>query len=304
MLISQFFEDVYKPDKLFGKSGNTDRLYNLSIKSFSRTIGRDATLEDLTDRNVRRHMERIVANGRSVATANKDRSQLVAIWRYAFTLRMIEISPKVQAYKEPERTPVAWMADELSLLLNAVDRLDGSFGLIPRSLWWRAMIRLALDTGERIGAIFPAEWTWLRGQWFNAPAEHRKGNRSDRCYQLSPEVVDLLESIKALNVPGQRIFYWPYCENYLWKHYGKILDSAGLPSGRKNKFHQLRKTTGSVAYAAGLDPQDVLDHQYRRTTKAYLDPRFQRDVSPSDVLAKYLASPGTRATKPSNRLIG
>ncbi len=38
----------------------------------------------------------------------------------------------------------------------------------------------------------------------------------------------------------------------------KIVQEAGLPDGRKSGFHRNRKTVASVAYAAGLDPQDCL----------------------------------------------
>jgi integrase len=294
MKLMTFFDDVYRPNRLFGKSDNTTRLYKISIRNFGRTIGKEPNIGDLTDANVRRHMERMVADGRSKATANKDRAQLLTLWRYAFVKGRICRSPDVQPYPEPERVPVAWVADEMQRLLDAVSKTPGFYNDVPRSLFWRAIVLIALDTGERIGAIAQARWEWLSGNQILFPAEARKGGRRDRLYRLSPETVDLIEQIQKLS-KGKVIFHFPFCSTSLWAHYREILNRAELPSGRRDLFHKLRRTTGSVAYAAGLDAQDVLDHQQRRTTQRYLDPRFGRKAAPCDILAAYLRSP----TKPA-----
>jgi integrase len=291
MTLQSFFDDVYQPERLFGKSANTVRLYGLSIRSFGRTLCRTPQLSDLTDKNLRVHMLRVVANGRAKTTANKDRNQLVAMWRLAFEFGLVDKSPRVPSYPEPVRVPEAWMGDEMGQLFHAIALLAGDYHGVPRSLWWRTLVRLALDSGERIGALMDAKWEHLSGDNLVIKAESRKGGRSDRAYRLSPEVVQLLTDLRSYRVKGEKIFVFPFCESSIWTHYGRILRAAKLPCGRKDKFHKLRKTTGSVSYAAGLDPQDVLDHQYRRTTKAYLDPRFTRTEQPCDIVAEYLNRP-------------
>lgn len=304
MTLKEFFDTIYLPERLFGKSENTTRLYNISIRAFTRTLGRTPKLADLTDKNLRLHMMRVVATGRAKTTANKDRNQLLAMWRLAFGLGMVKEMPRVAAYPEPDRVPVAWMADEMGALLNAVAGLQGDYEGVPRSLWWHCLIRLALDTGERIGALMAAEWDWLSGENIVVIAEARKGSRSDRSYRLSAQSVELLADMRKFNPKAGLIFRFPFCPSSLWTHYGRILKAADLPCGRKDKFHRIRKTTGSVSYAAGLDPQEVLDHQYRRTTKAYLDPRFTRAVQPCDILAAYLANPRPAAPPTPNQKTG
>jgi integrase len=290
MNLLDFFANVYRPNRLFGKSDNTTRLYLISIRSLGRTLGRIATIDDLTDANIRRHMEYVVSRGRSKATANKDRAQLLTLWRYAFVKGLIDRSPDVQPFPEPERVPVAWIADEMARLLDTIGKTVGHYNAVPRSLFWRAIVLIALDTGERIGAIAQARWDWLSGDQILFPAEARKGGKRDRLYRLSPETVDLLGQLRALG-KSQVIFHFPFNSTYLWAHYREILTRANLPSGRRDMFHKLRRTTGSVAYAAGLDAQDVLDHQHRRTTQRYLDPRFSRKEQACDILAAYLRSP-------------
>jgi integrase len=125
------------------------------------------------------------------------------------------------------------------------------------------------------------------GSWSSV----RKGGRRDRKYLLSSQTCGLLYKIRQCRADTQAIFPWPYHPGYLWDLYRKILVAAGLPSRREDKFHRLRKTHASVLHQAGLDASKALDHQDRRTTERYLDPRFCTDARPSKILAAYLAVP-------------
>jgi len=161
------------------------------------------------------------------------------------------------------------------------------------------MILLALDTGERIGALRQASWGWFRGEWFNVPAEARKGGRRDRAYRLGSDTIGHMLAIRL--VSPAKPFPWQYCDMYLWNLFGKLLESAGLPATRRDKFHKLRRTTASAVHAAGMDAQEALDHQYRRTTSRYLDPRFTASRQPCDVLAEFLANPTPRIEEKERR---
>lgn len=295
MLLLDFFTEEYKPRRLLGKSANSDRLYRLSIAAFSKTIGRPATLADLTNMNLVRHMQNRIEGklfaGKSRGTANKDRCQLLAIWRMAHRLGYVQVFPEVPELTEPERVPKAWTRDDLEKLFAYIDRMSGDLGRVPARLWWRALVMLALDTAERIGAVRAARWEWLEDRWIQMPAEVRKGGKRDKKYWLSPLTHSLIMQMKKLNADAVLILPWPRCSNSIWIEYGKILKAAGLPNGRQDKFHRLRKTTASVLFAAGCNPQEALDHQHRRTTKRYIDPRFTREIQPSDYLAKFLSEP-------------
>lgn len=300
MLLVNFFTHHYRPRRLLGKSDNTTRLYLLSIRSFSKSVGHSALLSDLTDENLINHMQSVLNNGRSPATANKDRCQLLAIWRLAFQLKMLKSWPNVPQLTEPERTPTAWLSEELQSLLSVIDKQPGDFCGVPRPLWWRAMLLLCLDTGERIGAVASTRWEWLSGDWVTMPAEARKGKRRDKAFKLSPGTLAAIQAVWDQKSPGPKIFPWPYCSMYLWSLYKRLLVEAKLPAGRRDKFHKLRRTTASTVHAAGLDAQDALDHEYRRTTKRYLDPRFSRDRQPCDVLTDFLANPKVVPVDPAS----
>ncbi len=70
------------------------------------------------------------------------------------------------------------------------------------------------------------------------------------------------------------VFPWDRAQNYLWKVYGKIRKKAGLPAGRRDSFHRLRRSVASHMEAAGGNATDQLRHSGRRVTEAYLDPRI------------------------------
>lgn len=293
MLIRDFFETVYRTEKLFGKSANTSRLYRLSIEAFEKTLQRRAYLHDLTNANVIKHMQARLDGlhaGKSRGTANKDRCQLLAIWRYAVLCGHDLERPRVQPLIEPERIPRAWLREDLDKLFNTIDQLPGDVSGVPEKIWWRAIVMLALDTGERIGAVVPARWDWIEGQWIEIPAETRKGSRRDRRYWITPQTCGLINRIKQFRADPEQIFPWPYNPNYIWKKYGGILEKAKLPHGRQDKFHRLRKTHASVLHAAGIDATEALDHQHRRTTKRYLDPRFKRDTKASQVVGDFYST--------------
>lgn len=288
MLLKTFFETVYFPRKLRGKSENSVRLYRLCITQFRKTLGREPEVSDLTEDNVLSHLARRSAV--APATRNKELAEITAMWRLASQRKFLDTWPDIQPEVEPERAPIAWMPEELGKLMHTVENLDSMVGDVPAGVWWSAFLRVMLDSGERISAVRFAKWTWIQNDWILVPAEARKGKTRDRRYKISRLTMDALTRLRMYS-KGEDVFPWPWSENYLWNKYKQILAKASLPSTRKHQLHCIRKTVGSAVYAAGLDPQDTLDHSDRRTTQRYLDPRFTRSRQACDVLSDYLSTP-------------
>lgn len=291
MLLIDFFETVYIPRRLRGCSQNSVRLYRLCISQFCKTLGREALVADLTEDNVLRHLAR-----RSCvmpATRNKELNQLRALWRLASRLGYHSGEPDIKDEPEPERAPVAWLAEEVQALLNSAASQPGKIGDIPAAVWWSALVRVILDSGERISAVRDAQWSWLCGHWLTVPAEARKKKTRDRKYLLNSETLDTLGQLRRCS-QSQAMFPWPYTPTYLWTKYNSVLKSASLPCSRIHKFHACRKTLCSVVYASGMDPQDAMDHTDRRTTQRYIDARFSRERQPSEILADFLSDPTLR----------
>jgi integrase len=290
MTLDQLF-DLYRTKKLRFKSDNTIRLYRHTLKAFALTLGRQPTIHDLDGDTVELHMERIIRKGGSPASANKDRSQLLALWRFAAAKRIVQEWPTVPIMTEPEIVPMGWLADEAKRLLDSCSKVHGKIAGAPASLWWSALVQVLLDTGERIGAIRPLKKMHLQGDWLLVPAEFRKGRRRDRLYSLQPATLEMLRKVCEANKQDDCLFPWDRSKTYIYKRFKAILAKAELPNDRRSQFHRLRRTVASAVTAAGGDATAALDHASPKTTKKYLDPRIVGTVPVSEILAEYLSNP-------------
>lgn len=287
MTIDQLFE-IYSRKRLKSGSKNTTRLYKFSIKNFGISIGvANPTLADFTDDNLERHMWRIISEGLSPATANKDCSQLSAMWRFANLNRMVETWPNVRLLPLPERVPLAWTASEVKRLLASIEHEDGEICRIPARLWWSALIHMLLDTGERIGAARGVKRTGLQGNYLIFPAEIRKGRKREKMYKLSEETLDKIRLMWTYST-HDKLFPWDRSETYIYYRYKKILRRAGLDDSARSMMHRLRRTVASAVANQGGDPTAALDHACPKTTKAYLDPRIVDDKSTVDLVRQWL----------------
>lgn len=295
MKLIALFEQ-YSRKHLRGKSANTTRLYHHTIRSFARFLRREPELSDLDSDVIQDFIWKVVESGRSIATANKDRSQLVSLWNYAAKQRLVEKYPDVPRIAEPERVPMAWLPHELDALLRAARQASEPVGAIPGPIYWTAKILIILDTGERIGAVRNLPRNALHHDHLLVPASVRKGKTREKLYKLSPQTIQAIQRLQAAH-SEPLLFPFPYGETYLYKRYQRLLKSAGLPIGRQCNFHRLRKTVCSAVARAGGDATAALDHARPETTKKYLDPRIVGSVDVSNILREYLADPTLRKSQ-------
>lgn len=277
MTLISFFDSIYRPLRLRGRSENTLRLYGCLIRQLGRWLERVPTVADLGDELLLAAFLEHRARKHSPWTVEKERSQLLAMARLAFERRMLERMPSCPPTPLPQRTPTSWNADELMRLYRAATSVQGFVGGVPAGVWWLAVISLAYESGERIGALLRCQATDLRGDTLTVPADARKGRRADRVVTLSAETVALLERARAAGRP--ELLWWPLNRPYLWMRLKAILQTAGL-AGRRVGFHQLRRTGASFFAAAGGSAAEYLGHGHGSGEKVaaawYVDPRLQR----------------------------
>lgn len=272
MLLSEFFETVYCPLRLLNRSNRTKILYRYSIRLFGHTLGHEPTLADLQDLTVARHLERLIADGRSPAGVNKERAQLIAIWNLAAKKRLVQDFPHILSVHQPERIPEAWSIDELWRLKMSCNMQRGEYAGVPASLWWVCLHHVLFDTGERITAVLSAKFSDIMQNKIVFPAENRKGSKRANVCELSQSSLDLIEL--ARRPTRQLIFPWTYSQTYLYRLYNEILDRAELDKTSRSKFHRMRRSHATHLKKAGGDPTRSLGHQNPATTSRYIDPRF------------------------------
>lgn len=285
MTLDELFE-AYCRKRLRGASPRTLVLYRHSLKSFEATIGRKATVEDLTDDNLETHAWRLVNAGLSPYTANKDISQIGAIWRFGSQNKLVETWPNVRLLKTPERIPLGWTQDELERLMAAIEKTTGSICSAPARLWWRGLINLIMDCGERIGAVRQLQREHFHHTHILVPARLRKGNTRDRLYSLSEATQNDVSLLLTLT-RSDLLFPWDKSPTLVYKHLTRILATAGLSTDYRSKFHRLRRTVASAVANCGGDPSAALDHSSPKVTKKYLDPRIVANTPTSVLVSEW-----------------
>lgn len=286
MKLIDLFNDLYRPLRLRGRSPATARLYGCTIRAYARYLDREPTLADLDELALARYLEARTAQVRPL-TAEKERTQLVALAGLAFERRLIETKPSVPPGVIPDRVPEAWSLEELRRLLEAASdpRTFGKHRAAEKARLFSALLPALWETGERVGAMLEARVEDFQRPHLVVRAEARKGRKRDKCYRLTDATCDLIESLIDGRTAG-RVFDWPMAPAYLWTTFGRAVKAAGLDNRHRVRFHQIRRSAASHFAAAGGDACAMLDHSSPRiTTRWYLDPRLaDRGARPCDVL--------------------
>lgn len=220
---------------------------------------------------------------KSPHTVERERNQLVAMWRLANTHRVVNELPDSKPIPVPRAVPKAWTAEELKRLVFFAGTMQGKVGRIRAGVFWPALILLCYETAERIGAILECTPDDLDGNCLTVRAEYRKGGKQSRVYVLSESTAGKIHAIKG----RERIIDWREHHTYLWDRFRMITKKAGLYRPRLG-FHTLRRSAASHYAKAGLNPSQLLGHVDPKVTERYLDPRItQKDApQPHEVLPK------------------
>ena len=287
MTLQQFFDGFYRPLKLRGKSENTFRLYGCTIRAFAKFLGRVPMLEDIADEiTLARYMDHRQSTV-SPYSAEKERSQLMAMARLANDRRMIPALPACDPSPLPDRVPVSWSEDELRRLYRSAASTPGYVGLVPAGEFFTALITVCFETTERIGALLDVEPSHYTRPFLTVPGEIRKGGRRARVYELSEDACRRIE--RLLTVNNERIFAWKLARTYLWDKVRGILTRANL-GGKRVAFQQVRRSAISHMAKATNDATAVAfaGHAQAATTrKWYIDPRYvNRGPKPADMLTR------------------
>ena len=261
----------------------TTVLFNLAIRQFGRTLIRPATVENLTEHEMAKHVERRQRRGIASATIAGEQRKLYALWRFACKQGYLKIWPTSHPVRIPQRIPRAWTVDELRQLFGCL-KFAKPVAQIDGPLWWGALFSCLWDSGERIGAMLELKWEGvdIEGQTIYLPAEVRKGGHGDRLYPISIETARLLSQLPREFRP----FFWPYDPGTMYNRLKAMLLKGGLPADRRSKFHRMRRSTASHYEAAGGNATELLGHTSRKVTRGYLDPRIVKPTSAVDLLPR------------------
>lgn len=211
-----------------------------------------------------------LAEGARPDTVKGEMNKLLGIARW------LGHSPLVKLPRAVQRMPEAWDRHELRRLFHTARTTKRTIWGLPGRVYWPALLGVAYDTGERIGAIMQLQLSDfdLPRRSVSYRAEIRKGGYADAVGQLCRRSTADIEALVAITRPmhSDSLFLLG-SPSTLWKAYGRILADAGLPCGPRCKFHRLRRTHATMVHAAGGDATASLGHSNPQTTwRHYIDP--------------------------------
>ncbi len=224
-----------------------------------------------------------MAEGRAAKTVNGRVATVLTLWRWAYARGLTRRRPEPpNGAKAPKRLPRAWSPEQMLALLAACDAAP------PRRTWtaahWRALVLTIYDTGLRIGALTTVPRSCLdeSGRLW-VPPELQKG-RAETGHKLHPETLAAIAATPRTPL----LFRWPLHANELWRRYREdVLEPAGLPSGRRDLFHKIRRTSYTRVYASlGLAAATRHAAHTSDLSAAYLDTTQVRGVEAVDVLPR------------------
>jgi len=275
MTLTDFLDNFYFPFRP-ATSPRTIKLYRHSVRKFGQFCGRSPTLADLTNQNVGKYLAALLASGLRPATVEKERCQILAIWRDARMEGLVDRGPRIQKVKVPDPVPRSLRECELRQLWLTFDRLQGKTGGNENRHVARAVATIQLNTAARINAVAQLRWSDIRGQTITFRAETRKGGTRNK---VSEVPIHAIEYLAPLHRESPLIF--PGCHGTTKLHtlFRRAFDRSGIKTRGKTS-HLFRSTKATEVKAGGGDATAALDHDSPATTnKSYIDKSRQVDDS-------------------------
>jgi integrase len=291
MKLSDFFNTTYRPLRLRGRSPKTTLLYVNLFRQFDRWlaaegIATEGCIEHLDELILARYLDHR-ASCRSAYTAEKERSQLLALARLAWERRVpgLERMPTCPPGVLPQRVPTSWTTEEMQRVFEVASHAQRPIHGVPANEFFTALLMLCWETGERIGAVLAIPASEYRRPSVMVQPETRKGGKEGRIYSLSPDLCDRLDRLAVHK--HERLIPWTGHFTALYGRLKVLLTRAGL-GGRRLAFHQIRRTAISHIAAAGGDPVAFAGHSNPSVTRRwYIDPRLsERGPKPHELLPR------------------
>ena len=260
--------------------------YKICLKQLNCLAGHVVTLQELDAELILSFMRHRKSLGKSPRTVNNARHMLLSLWRHAFRKKFTKQRPPdstdLPKLKVMTEVPEAWSLEELNSILHACDNAR------PLPYWdhrtWRALIFVFWDTAHRLDSILSIKIQDIHEGYLTA--RKTKQNR-ETVHKLSESTLAAIERLPEHE--SGLVFPWPYKRRQIWREYRKILKAADLPTGRRNLFHKLRRSSAThLAVVAGVEAAEQhLDHRTPGLARShYVDPRFMPQIKAADVLPR------------------
>lgn len=282
----KFFEKDQRSDWTLGRLSEVylermGRLRPLSarwrremFRQILRVLSPDVLIEEINMGTLDRYVNRRRAEGKAYSTVNREISilrhalRLAARWKMETKLTQFRLAEWTTLREsEGARKAVFLTSHQVAAVIAAAHERAANGGLNERQ--GEAVVRVALETGARLGEILALEWEDLEGSILRIRTEK---HGPDRSIKLPETTVLLLRTFRAsplsqgLMFPSARTGHERVDIRRFWQ---AVRKAAGVVHVR---FHDLRHTAASEMLRRGLllrEVQYVLGHASSRMTERY-----------------------------------
>jgi site-specific recombinase XerD len=217
-----------------------------------------------------RHIEKFVAfklQETSAWTARKHFAHLASAFERALVWRKIEANPfrSVPNPKTPERIPIYFTHEQLSLLLEVIDKPD-----------FLDLVIMAIMTGMRMGEMINLHWHSVDLERetiiIENTSEFTTKSKRNRLVPINKHLLPILVKRKK-EATNDLVFHrsgTQFSTDYVTKRFKKYVRRATLDD--RLHFHSLRHSTASFLVQAGVPiytVKELLGHSQLSTTQVY-----------------------------------
>ena len=249
----------------------------LAVEQFADWLTRPPMLGDLTESTLAAFLVSLSSRAAPNTIKNK-RNYLLHLWRAAWEEGLVPNPPnakRVPKPRVPAPIPEAYTLDDMRMILDVAERLEGTTEGVASAGYWSSLIRTCYETGGRIGAILktcPQDFDQITGTLILRGANDKTGKT--HFHRLSAKTTHVI----AKTEPDRRSRVWPWNKSQCWlcKQLERlILKPAGVAYGRSRGgiFHKFRRTAGTLCEANGGDGSRLLGNTRAVFERHYLDGR-------------------------------
>lgn len=239
-----------------------------------RVLGPELLIEEINMGTLDRYVNRRRGEGKAYSTINREISvlrhslRLAARWKTETMLtqyRLADWTPLREA--ESARKAVFLTAEQVAAVMDRARARAARGGLNERQ--GEAVIRLALETGARLGEILAVSWADLEGTVLRIRTEK---HGPDRSIELPETTLELLWGLRNGNGVQELVF--PSCRTGVARGDIRRFWHAVRKAAKVEhiRFHDLRHTAASEMLRRGLllrEVQYILGHSSARMTERY-----------------------------------
>lgn len=277
MTLTEFAKQYVESNVKLSDSGAEQIFVNVRTfeRHCKRTLGFIPEIDQIKKEQITGMMKAVISSGCSPRTANNKRSTVLTLLRDAAEQKLCPVPGKVKRAEEPKRAPRAWSPSQMA------DILQGADGIRWPGEWTaddtRALCLVIYDTSHRIGALLQADRDQLdtsgRLQLY---AEQTK-QQADTVHTLHPDTVAALA--KCPKGRSKKLFPWPLQQRQIYPYLRRLLESVGLPAGRRDLWHKMRRTSYTLVWATS-GQEAASEHAGHATDlhRNYLDVELARAI--------------------------